>query len=160
MLSLSGTDAVTRLPNDCRIVPRRKLLADLTFSFSDGFLTDGLAAVVSATDVLSLSLINIALVTAFFPQAGHVSLGLFLALAAFALDNAHERGMDVRGHGVDAAADVEVGPFLQPAVKLAALLQHAMLHVHLVALVAREGHVQPRQHAQFQPSQPFDLVQK
>ena len=68
--------------------------------------------------------------------------------------------MHVGRHRVDAAADVEVGPFLQPAVQLAALLQHAVLHVDLGALVARKGHVQARQHAQLQPAEPFDLVEE
>ena len=68
--------------------------------------------------------------------------------------------MYVGGHRADAAADVKCASFLQPTVQFAALLGHAVLHVDLLALVAREGHVQPREHAQLQPAEPLYLIEE
>ncbi|CAB3833067.1 hypothetical protein LMG26842_01935 [Achromobacter dolens] len=58
-----------------------------------------------------------------------------------------EHGVHVLGHAFGIAADIEMRALLQPRPELRAVLAHAVLHVDLGRLVARERQVQPCQQA-------------
>ena len=85
---------------------------------------------------------------------------LRLAQAAFAAGNAAQRRIHVPRHAGRIAADVEMRPLLQPAPQVGGRLQHAVLHVQLVRLVARERGIQPRQRPILVPRCQFCFVQK
>ena len=68
--------------------------------------------------------------------------------------------MDVLGHRLLVAADVEVRAVLEPGVELGAALPHAVLDVDLLRLIARERDVDPAQHAVLQERLPVELVEE
>ena len=74
--------------------------------------------------------------------------------------DALQRGVHVLRHRVGVAADVDRRAILHPRVQLAPRVPQRMLHVALLRLVARERHVQPRQHAALQQVLPFELIQE
>ena len=80
-------------------------------------------------------------------------------LAAFA-KNLLQRGVYVLRHRVGVAAHVDRGTLLHPRIEIAPRIPQRVLHVALLRLVARERHVEPRQHAALQQVLPFELVQE
>ena len=68
--------------------------------------------------------------------------------------------MDVLGHRLLVAADVEMRAVLEPGEQLGAALPHAVLDVDLLGLIAREGDVEAGEQAVLQPLLPFELVQE
>src|SRR4051794_31765158 len=86
--------------------------------------------------------VNVALIAA---GLGHPSDVCFRSLGrqtALLGDDLKERAVDVAGHSPGVAADVEVGPLLEPTPELAGALAHPVLDVDLLGLVAREGGVE------------------
>jgi hypothetical protein len=77
-----------------------------------------------------------------FLEVLDVGLGGFAGFRAVFFDDGDERLVDVVGHADGIAADVEVGAFLQPGVEFRAVLDHAVLDVDLLRLVARERDVE------------------
>src|SRR5258708_16479768 len=65
--------------------------------------------------------------------------------------------LDVRGHLALVAADENLGAVLHPRVEVARLLVHAVLHVDLVGLVAREREIDSHEPAFF-PRRQLRLV--
>ena len=86
--------------------------------------------------------------------------GLGLVHAAFGHGDAAQGGIDVLGHPRGVAADVEVRAVLQPAPQVGGVFHHAVLHVDLAGLVARERGVQPGQRAVAQPGFEFGAVEE
>src|SRR5690348_15792122 len=89
--------------------------------------------------------INIPPVPPLRRQSADVRLGLVVAEAAVVADDLAEGAVDVGGHALGVAADVDVGARFEPAVELAAVLADAVLDVDLPALVAAEGRVEAGQ---------------
>src|SRR5262249_26963768 len=90
-------------------------------------------------------LIDVALVAAFATEVGKPGLGGGPVHLAVLGDQEDQRGIDVLGHALGVAADIDVRPALQPRPQPRRVFAHAMLDVDLVRLVAREGEVKPRQ---------------
>ena len=66
--------------------------------------------------------------------------------AALRLDDFFQRGVHVFRHSFGVAADEEMRAFaVEPLPKLGRVFLHAMLHVDLLLLVARESAIDPRQ---------------
>ena len=55
--------------------------------------------------------------------------------------------VDILGHARGIAADVEIGALLEPGVKFLGCLQHAVLDIDLLGLIAGEGGGELVQHA-------------
>src|SRR5690348_4915639 len=104
--------------------------------------------------------VHVAGVTALGEEVGEPGPGVVGGMAAVRHGDVDERGMDVPGHVVGVAADVQVRAFLQPGVELPALLAQAVLHVDLLRGVAREGEVEAVQPAALQGVLPLDLVEE
>ena len=68
--------------------------------------------------------------------------------------------MDVGGHPVRIAADVEVGTFLKPGVEFRAFLDHLVLDIDLFRLVAGKGEVELGKLAVFQEILPLKLIEE
>ena len=64
--------------------------------------------------------------------------------AAFLADDVGEAAIDIARHAGGIAADIEMRAVLEPRPQFGGVLQHAVLDVDLVVLVAREGGVEPR----------------
>src|SRR6185369_9562921 len=54
----------------------------------------------------------------------------------------------------------EMCTLLEPAIERPGLLAHAMLHIHLLRAIAREGDVQSRQDTTLALAQPFELIEE
>ena len=57
-------------------------------------------------------------------------------------DDGVEGGVDILRHAGGVAADVDAGSILQPGPEARSLLEHLVLHVDLVVLVAGEGEIE------------------
>src|SRR5690606_12864354 len=57
-------------------------------------------------------------------------------------------------------AHIQVRAAFQPVEQPSAVLFHSMLHVYLLLLVARKGHVHAREGAVLSVAQPFELVEE
>ena len=68
--------------------------------------------------------------------------GLLGRLASRLLDDLVEGGVDILGHARGVAADVEVGTLLEPSEEFLGGLQHAVLDIDLLGLVAGERGVE------------------
>src|SRR5665213_1896617 len=92
-------------------------------------------------------LVHVALVALLLLHSREI-FGCALQGAVRALgDDVQQRHFDVLGHAGGVAADVEVGPLLQPCEELFGVLLHTVLDVDLFALVARERRVQAGEEA-------------
>src|SRR5713101_2242066 len=103
--------------------------------------------------------VHIALVAAGLGEAVEPGLGAG-TLAALLGRNLQQRVLDVLGHALGIAADIEVRAFLQPAPELGRVLAQAVLDVDLLGLVAREGEIEVGQHAAALPVEDLVLVEK
>src|SRR5690606_17988940 len=99
-----------------------------------------LADAVEGADRAAVS-IDITRITSLPLQICQPRLGRFDRQAAVCDPDLHQRRVHVAAH-CDRAADVEMGAVLQPTVDFCALLVQALLHVHALAAVAREGEVE------------------
>ena len=68
-----------------------------------------------------------------------------LAHAALRFNDAMQRGVHILRHAAGVAAHVDAGAALNPTPQLRTLFDHAVLHVDLAFLVAREGGVHARE---------------
>src|SRR5207247_6345794 len=91
--------------------------------------------------------INVALVALVLLEHGHVSGGFLGALAAGGLDDLMKRGVHILGHAACVAADEGAAALLQPRVKFLRMLQHPVLYVNFLRLIARPRKVQAREQA-------------
>src|SRR5690348_4298910 len=73
--------------------------------------------------------VHVAGVAALGEEVGEPGPGVVGGVAAVRHGDVDERGMDVPGHVVGVAADVQVRAFLQPGVEFPALLAQAVLDV-------------------------------
>ena len=83
-----------------------------------------------------------------------------LAFAALLGCDLQQSLLDILGHALGIAADIEVRACFQPAPQLDCVLAHAVLDVDLLGLIAREGRIEPRQHALALPIGNLILIKK
>src|SRR4051812_24787863 len=100
----------------------------------------------SMMSVMSIS-IDVALVAVGGDEAADMLLRRLSALATLLGDDADQGFVDVGGERLGVAADVEMGPLLEPGVEVPGLLQHAVLDVDLARAVPRESDVHPAERA-------------
>src|SRR5260370_15134236 len=82
------------------------------------------------------------------------------ALAAVLRGDFEQRVVDVLGHALGVAADIEMRAFVEPRPELGRVLAHAMLNVDFLGLVARESEIELFKHAAALPIDDLVFVQK
>src|SRR6266851_6380417 len=100
-----------------------------------------------ADDTRVRSSIDVLLITAFFLQIADEYRSLFRAAHAVLGDDIDKSNLDVLGHALSVAADVDVRAVGEPRPQIAADFAHAVLHVDFLAPVARPGEREPGQNA-------------
>src|SRR5690606_14679830 len=90
-------------------------------------------------------LVNVALVALRLPARVEVFARLILGPPAGRPDDRQQLPFDVGRHPLLVAADEQLGAVLEPGPDVARLLAHAVLHVDLLRLIAREGEVQAQE---------------
>ena len=88
-------------------------------------------------------LVHIPLVALLFSQRLNVLSGLFRRFSARFLHNLMQSHIHVFCHSRRVAAHIEMSAGLKPIVDIFALLEHSMLDVNLIDLVARKSGVEP-----------------
>src|ERR1700722_14764114 len=87
--------------------------------------------------------IDVALVAFIAFQFLNVFVRLLFALAALFLNDFPQRGIDILGHAPGIAADEKMSAFaIHPFPNLRCTVQHFMLHVGFVCLIARPGAIE------------------
>src|ERR1039458_2922452 len=105
-------------------------------------------------------LIDVALVPLLLLHRGQV-LGRRIERAVRSLrDRVQQCQLHRLRHAGSIAADIEIGPALQPGIELRAVLCHPVLHVDLLFLVPRKCEVQPRQRPSLLHRGELLLIQK
>src|SRR5205807_7970409 len=93
-------------------------------------------------------LIHVALVTLFVLQFLDVVVGRRHIFAALFLDDLAQRRIDILGHPARVAADKKLRAFaVDPFPNLARVLQHEVLDIDLVSLIARPGAIESGENA-------------
>src|ERR1043165_4094877 len=105
-------------------------------------------------------LVNIALIPAGLGEAVQPGFCLLGTLATLLDGDREQRVLDVLGHALGVATDVEVRALLQPLPELGGSLLHAVLDIDLLRLVAREGEVEAVQRAPALPVHDLVLVEE
>src|SRR6266852_3699468 len=105
------------------------------------------------------SSVHIALVAAGLGETVEPRLG-GRALAALLRGDFQQRVLDVLGHALGIAADIEMRAFVEPRPELGRVLAHAMLNVELLRLVTRESEIELFKHAAALPIDDLVLVEK
>src|SRR5260370_9784001 len=103
--------------------------------------------------------VHIALIAAGLCEAVEPGLGS-CAFAALFRGDFQQRILDVLGHALGIAADVEMSGFVEPRPERGRVLAHAMLKVDLLRLVARESKVELLEHAAALPIDDLVFVEK
>src|SRR5580704_13507234 len=103
--------------------------------------------------------VHIALIAAGPGEAVEPGLGS-RALAAVLRRDFQQRVLDVLGHALGIAADIEMRALVEPRPELGRVLAHAMLNVDLLRLVARESEVELFKQAAALPIDDLVFVQK
>src|SRR5665213_1187591 len=129
----AGSKITTRMLRERLAESKILLLGPGREFYSDGFERTGTGS------------INVLLEPALFLQLSDKGHGLVGRTRAELRDDVDQRALDILGHALGIAADVDVGALCQPRPQLAADLAHAILHVELLVAVARPRQRQPRQ---------------
>ena len=85
------------------------------------------------------ALIDILLESALFLELGNERNRLFGRARAELCDDIDQRTLDVLGHSLGVATDIDMGALGQPAPEVAADLAHAVLHIELLVAIAGPG---------------------
>src|SRR5690606_15033437 len=81
-------------------------------------------------------------------------------LTALGFDDAMQGLVDILGHALGIATDVEMSPLFEPLPEFGSGLQHASLHVNLFLLVATEGRVEAGEVTALHPGDDLLLVEE
>ncbi len=91
--------------------------------------------------------VNVALVALLAPHPGDIFGRPVRGQLAMGSDDLMQGLIDIARHAAGIAADIEMSAFLQPREQVSPILAHAGLHIDLLGLIAREGEIEPGQHA-------------
>src|SRR5439155_14753741 len=127
------TPPVIRSSRSCAMLPRRWSL--LAFSVSSGESRSSGCEMSVLRSSIGAS-VDVLLVTVLGRQAANIVLSVLARVTAFAVDHLQQRLVNVARHILLVAADVEMRALFEPRIKFARLLQHAVLDVHLVGVIA------------------------
>ena len=101
------------------------------------------------------------LIAAGLLEVGDEGLGALLVVAAVHRRDLDQRLLDIGGHALGVAADVEVCAALQPRPQLGRLRPHAVLHVGLGRVgIARPGERQAGQHLTLLQAEEFVFIEE
>src|SRR6185437_8375068 len=106
------------------------------------------------------SSIHIHLVASVGLHSADIVFSRSLALPGLLFDDLQQGSMNVRRELRAVAADIDMGAFLQPRIKVARMLKQAVLHIHLVRPIARKRNIHMRQHTVLQEGLPLGLIEK
>src|SRR6266699_5473656 len=104
--------------------------------------------------------INVALITLLGFQLSDESFCLVGGFSSCGLDDLVQCLVNVARHAGGVSADIKVRAIVEPSPHLSGVLQHSVLHIELLGLIAREREVKAGQQAVFLPEGELRLVKK
>src|SRR5262249_6854370 len=141
---------VSRKPSPS--VPRRYALASLMRSTRESSLTEFIESRAASVDVLKVAAALFELAHRGFGGVGRERLHV---------GERPDQGFPhVLCHVLGVAADVEMRAVVEPIDEIVPRLPHAVLHVDLFGLIAREGEIDPAQRAIRERLLPFELIEE
>src|SRR5688572_10972021 len=104
--------------------------------------------------------IDVALIAAGPQQLGELCLAGFDRLVLGLSQDARQGSVHVAAEALFIAAEIDVGTVGDPAADLVTLCPETILHIDLLRLVAREGHVDLSERAGLQMLLPLKLIEE
>src|SRR5204863_8610704 len=104
--------------------------------------------------------VDIRLVTTLAGGASEIGFGGGRLHPALLGDDVGEPAIDIARHPLGIAADIEMRAVFAPGPQLGGVFQHPMLDIDLLALVAREGGIEPGQEPVAAPFEQLVAVQE
>ena len=123
----------------------RQAIGNWGWAIGSGLISTGNGSDRLSPNAYHLFLIHISLIPFFTLQLRDVFGSLLIRFAAGLLDHLVQGGINVLGHALGVATDINMRSLLEPGPHIPCVFQHAMLHVDLLDLIAGECRLQARQ---------------